>query len=91
MANDVYWRDTARHPRFFLVDARVAYAFLLVLFHIRIWTILTALSVMIFLWVVEMFGLSPPVALRTFYIYIATLGYRWRHIGNHRYMNRRTL
>lgn len=89
MSNEVYWRDTGRHPRFFFVDARAAWAILLVLFHLRLWTLITACAIILILWVVELFGLSPPVALRACYTYIITFGYRWNHIGNHEYINRR--
>ena len=41
-----HWRDAARNPRFFFVDAYAAFPLILMLLHIRLWTFLVALSAM---------------------------------------------
>mgnify|MGYP006327536373 FL=1 len=45
---EAHWRDSARIPRFFLIDARAAFPLLLFLLHIRVWSFLLALVVMAF-------------------------------------------
>ncbi len=88
MAN-TWWRDTGRHPRFFIVDAWAVYALLLVVLHLRVWTILVALTIFLILWVFELFGMSPAVAVRSLYTWIATVGFRFSRLGNHTYLNQR--
>jgi len=34
------WRDTYKQPRFFIIDARIAYFMLPALLHVRWWTVL---------------------------------------------------
>jgi len=87
---DTWWRDTGRHPRFFIVDARAVYGLLLVILHLRLWTIMVALAIFLILWVCELFGLSPVVAVRSLYTWLATGGLRWSHIGSHTWLNNRT-
>jgi intracellular multiplication protein IcmT len=63
-SEDSHWRDSARNPRFFLVDARAAFPLFLFLMHIRIWTgILVVLSLLIF-GIIEHYGFTVPVSLR---------------------------
>jgi len=67
MANfppNTHWRDSARRPRFFLVDARAAFPLMLFLLHIRIWTAVLALLAMLFFALVERYGFTIPVFLR---------------------------
>ncbi len=66
MRNDVYthWRDSARVPRLFVVDARVALLLALTLFHPRWWTLISTLVVMVIFGILEYFKLTIPVALR---------------------------
>lgn len=66
MKYDVYshWRDSARQPRLFLVDARAAVLILFFLMHPRWWTFITAISFIILLGILEYFKLTIVVAFR---------------------------
>lgn len=59
-----HWRDSARNPRFFLIDARAAFPLLLFLLHIRVWTFVVAIIVMAFFAAIEHYGFSLVVFLR---------------------------
>lgn len=59
-----YWRDSARNPRFFMVDALAALPLVLFLLHIRVWTFYLALITVIFFGVLERFNFTVPVFLR---------------------------
>lgn len=64
-ASTAHWRDSARNARFFLVDARAAFPLFLFLMNIHIWTAIVALASTIFFGIVEYFGFTIPVFLRT--------------------------
>lgn len=66
-----HWRDSARHPRFFLIDARAAFPLLLFVIHIRWWTFIVAVLSIIFFGLLERFGFTVPVFLRVIRGYIA--------------------
>lgn len=68
---DAHWRDSARMPRFFMVDARAAFPFLVFLMHIRWWTFWVALSAMFFFATLERYGFTVPVFLRVFRTFLA--------------------
>ncbi len=59
-----YWRDSARSPRFFFVDALAAFPLLLLLLHIRWWTFYLAIISVIFFAILERFNFTVPVFLR---------------------------
>jgi len=61
---DTHWRDSARIPRFFIIDSRAAFAFLIFVLHIRLWTLYTAIGVIIMFWIIERYGFTVPVFLR---------------------------
>jgi len=61
---DAHWRDSARPARFFMVDARAAFPFLIFILHIRMWTFVSACVAMIFFWILEKYGFSVPVFAR---------------------------
>lgn len=63
---DVYahWRDSGRQPKFWLVDARASLFILLVLLHIRLWTVALMIIVFLFLALLEYYKLPLPVFLR---------------------------
>jgi len=61
---EAHWRDSARAPRFFLIDARAAFPLLLFLLHIRLWSFLLALGAMFFFGLLERYGFSLIVFLR---------------------------
>lgn len=60
----IQWRDTARPPQLFAVDARAAFALLLVILHIALWTVGIAVLVMAIAIFMEQRGYTPPMALR---------------------------
>ncbi len=61
---NTHWRDTAHPARFFFVDARAAFPFVLLLAHIRWWTFGVALATTIFFALLERYGFTVPVFLR---------------------------
>jgi len=61
---DAHWRYTQKPARFFALDARSAIALLLVLLHIRAWTLGVAVFVMALFWLLERRGLSLGASLR---------------------------
>lgn len=63
---EAHWRDSARTPRFYFMDSLAAFPLLLFFLHIRLWTFLVALSIVIFLIVLERFKFTLPVFGRWF-------------------------
>lgn len=59
-----HWRDSARTPKFFVIDAYSAIPLLLFFLHIRLWTFILACSVCVFFMVLRRFGFSLPIFLR---------------------------
>ena len=59
-----HWRDSAFFPKFYMLDARVCFPFLLFFFHMRISTLLISLSAVIFLAILNKFNLT----LKSFFI-----------------------
>jgi intracellular multiplication protein IcmT len=59
-----FWRDSARNPRFFMVDALTALPLVLFLLHIRKWTFILAILTTIFFGVLERFNFTLPVFIR---------------------------
>jgi len=58
------WRDSARDPRFFIVDANAAFPLVLFLLHIRLWTFLLAIASIIFFGILERFKFTVPIFFR---------------------------
>jgi len=61
---NAHWRDSARTAKFFGIDARAAFPFLLFLIHMRWWTFFICLFTTAFFGILNKFGFSPPVFLR---------------------------
>ena len=61
---EAHWRDSARRPRFFLVDARAAFPLVLFLMHIRLWTAVVAVIATLFFAVLERYFFTVGVFLR---------------------------
>lgn len=61
-----HWRDSARSPRFFMMDYRAAFPLLLFLLHIRLWSFILAIIVTIFFALLERYGFTAVVFLRWF-------------------------
>jgi intracellular multiplication protein IcmT len=79
------WRDTARYPRLFCIDARCALPLLLWMFHISTLTSIVAFSGVILFSTCEYFGITPDVGLRM--ARVSCIG-SFRPVS-HRYMYRR--
>lgn len=58
------WRDSARNPRFFFVDALAAMPLVLFLVHIKAWTFYLAIVTMIFFAILERFKFTVPIFMR---------------------------
>ena len=61
---DYHWRNSMRPTRFFAFDSRAALAILLVIVHIREWTIVLAIVTMAAFWLAERRGYGLEAALR---------------------------
>lgn len=66
-----HWRDTARTPRFFIIDARSAFPLLFFLVHIRWWTFIVALIFTAFFALLEHYGFTAVVFLRLLRTYLS--------------------
>jgi intracellular multiplication protein IcmT len=63
-SSTAHWRDSARSPRFFVVDARAAFPIFLFLMHIRVWTGMLVLVSAVFFGILEHYGFTVPIFLR---------------------------
>ena len=63
-SSDAHWRDSARYPRLFFIDARAAFPILLALIHIRLWTLALALIMTLFFALLNRFGFTINVFAR---------------------------
>ena len=83
---DWHFRNTMKTVRFFFLDYRASAFVILVLLHVRTWTIALALSSTVVFWMFERRGLSFSAAIRAMRVWI---------IGAHRpaivYTRRRKL
>lgn len=61
---EVFWRDTGRPARFFIIDARAVFPFLGFILHISWWTFFVALAASIFFGLLERYRFTLPVFLR---------------------------
>lgn len=61
---DAHWRDSARYPRFFIIDARAAFPILFMLIHIRLWTFLLTVAITLFFAVLHRYGFTVTVFAR---------------------------
>lgn len=66
-----HWRDSARTPMFFMVDAYSAIPLFLFLLHIRLWTFLLACSVCAFFMLLNKFGFKMPIFFRWIRAFVA--------------------
>jgi len=58
---NAHWRDSARFPKLYFVDARAVFPLLFCLLHIRVWTIALTLSVTIFFSILNYYGFTLVV------------------------------
>ena len=73
--SNAHWRDSARSPRFFMIDAYAAFPLILFVMHIRWWTFFLCIGCILFLAILERFGFTITVFRRLARVYLA---------GNHR-------
>jgi intracellular multiplication protein IcmT len=66
-----HWRDSARTPKFFFMDAYSAIPLVLFLLHIRLWTFITACCICAFFMLLNRFGFSVPVFFRWLRAFLA--------------------
>lgn len=61
---NAHWRDSARPARFFFIDANVAFPLIVFLVHIKLWTFILAVVVMVFFSILSRYGYGVDVFLR---------------------------
>ncbi|MGE3623391.1 MAG: IcmT/TraK family protein [Bdellovibrionales bacterium] len=61
---DIHWRNTQKPVRFFILDARAFLAVLFFLVHMRLWTFVLAIAIMLTFWFFERRGLTFAASLR---------------------------
>ena len=66
-----HWRDAARTPRFFGIDAFAAFPLIFMLLHIAWWTFLLALTTITFFVILERFSFTLPVFKRWLKVFLA--------------------
>jgi intracellular multiplication protein IcmT len=59
------WRNTMLPVRIYVADARVLIPMLVMLVHVRLWTLYVAISGIVVFAVLEWLGLTFPAAMRT--------------------------
>lgn len=69
--DNAHWRDSARTPRFFIMDAYAAIPLVLFLLHIRWWMFFTCLAAVFFFAAIEKVGFTLPVFKRWFRAFFA--------------------
>ena len=70
-SSSAHWRDSARSARFFMVDARAAFAILLFLVHIKVWTAVLVIINLLFFSIIEHYGFTMPVFFRWIRLFFA--------------------
>ncbi len=60
----LYWRESHKQPRFLLFDSRLVAVLFLTIMHIRMWTIVLSIVMILVLWFFERKGVSPDSILR---------------------------
>ena len=66
-----HWRDAARTPRFYFMDSLAAFPLLLFFLHMRLWTFILVLCIIIFLVILERFKFTLPVFKRWLFATLA--------------------
>ena len=68
---NAHWRDSSRQVKFFFIDSKAAFPFVVFLLHMRMWTFILAVLMMLFFGVLARFGFTPPVFARWLRLLIA--------------------
>lgn len=66
-----HWRDSARVPRFFIVDARASFPIFFWLLHVSWWTGIPALIAILFFAGLERYGYTVTVFMRMLRTFMA--------------------
>ncbi|HKY69833.1 MAG TPA: IcmT/TraK family protein [Gammaproteobacteria bacterium] len=61
---NAHWRDSARTPQFFIMDAYATFPLLFFLMHMRLWTFIVVVITILFFAGLEKFGFTLPVFRR---------------------------
>lgn len=59
-----FWRETHKQVRFVIFDGRIFVVWLLMIMHLRVWTVLLAIGITFGLFLLERKGVSADSALR---------------------------
>jgi len=70
-SDTAHWRDSAREVKFFIVDSKAAFPFVIFLLHMRMWTFWIALTMTLFFSVLARFGFTVPIFRRWIRSFIA--------------------
>ena len=65
-----HWRDSARPAKFFFMSAYGILPLVVFLVHIRLYTLIIALSVSIFFAILEKFGFTLPIFMRWLRVFL---------------------
>jgi len=66
-----HWRDSARTPRFFVIDGRAAFPMLFFLIHLHWWTFYVTVTATAFFGLVEHYGYTLTVFFRMLRTFLA--------------------
>lgn len=61
IVDTAHWRDSAREPRFFVINARAVFPLFMWILHARMWTFWIAIIGISFFVILERFGFTPTV------------------------------
>jgi intracellular multiplication protein IcmT len=61
---DTHWRNSMKPARFFFLDARAAVPFVIMLLHLRLWTMIVATLTTMAFYILEQRGMNFAAALR---------------------------
>lgn len=67
---DASWRDSARYPKFFFLDARAIFPIIIFLLHIKVWTFVIAMIGMIGFSLLMRFGFTLGIFGRWFRAFV---------------------
>lgn len=80
---DNLWRYTAQPPMVLgVLDARAMLPFVLLLFHMRLWTFYVAMVSTGLFAVLQVWRITPIEAIKAVWLWVTTLGFRNNHIGH---------
>jgi hypothetical protein len=75
------WRYTAQNPMVFgILDARAMLPFVLLAFHLRMWTFELAVASTVLFGVLQLWRITPIEAVKAAWLYCATFGFRYNAI-----------